>query len=417
MADIVVKRNSTATLGRVEGELKVGAHATLTAVDGGKITVTEGVYSDGPVTILAGLECKSIRVEGRGFGPGGDVKVRGDLVVHDDAEIIAHLEASGEVRAENLDVGGHLKSGSVVAKRVRVGGHMNTRGKLEAESVDVGGHFTVTESVKLVRLDVGGHVTIGGGTISGAAKVMGHFESTRQLAYGELQVLGHIHLPSGSSGEHLSIHGDVRLAGDTSCKDMKIAGAARVAGDCTGETVEVLGKFDVGGSLNLSKALKVFGAAEVKQKLKCESLTLGGKLVAKQVLVDGSVEIAGDLATVNGLKAKSVVAGRGSKVTGPLVGDEVIIGRKLDLDVGSWGHLWSGTWLHSGRMTRVEDVHGKSVVIESYSQVKRVFAEVVQLEEGSMADEVTYVKDLKLPAHYHLNKPARKVERLPEPPF
>jgi cytoskeletal protein CcmA (bactofilin family) len=417
MSDVVVKRNSTATLGTVDGDLRVGANATLVAEDGKKITVGGAAHFESAVTIQSSFECRSMKVEGSGFGPGREVKVRGDLSVHGDADVVAHLEVGGEVTAENLDVGGHLKSGSATAKRVRVGGHMKTNGKLEAETVDVGGHFTVTDSVRLGRLDVGGHATVGGGTISGGVKVMGHFESTKRLSYGELQVLGHIHLPSGSSGERISIHGNVKFAGDTSCKDMKITGVAKVAGNCSAENIEVLGKFDVSGSLDVSKMLRVFGTMDVKQQLRCEALSLGGKLAAKQVIVDGTAELAGDLTTANGLKARSVVVGGGSRVTGPLVGEEVSVGKKVDLDVGPWGYLWSGKWLYAGRMTKVEDVYGKSVLIEPYSQARRVFAETVQMDEGSIADEVTYVSDLKIPSHYRLNRPAKKTAKLPDPPL
>jgi cytoskeletal protein CcmA (bactofilin family) len=417
MTDFEVKRNSTATLGRIVGGLKVGTGATLIAEDSKKIMVTEGAHFDGPVTIKCDFECQSMRVEGRGFGPGGVVKALGDLIVHGSAEITAHLYVEGEVKSETLDVDGHLKSGSLTSKRVRVGGHMQTKGKLEAETLDVGGHLMVSDSIKLVNLDVGGHARIGGGTISGGAKVMGNFESTEKLAYGELKVLGHIRLPAGSSGEHISIHGDVKFAGDTSCKNMKITGVAKVTGNCTAETVEVFGKFDVAGSLKVSKDLKVFGTTEVKQRLECDSIVVGGKLSADQILTRGQAILAGEVEVARGLKAKSIVVGKGSKVTGPLVGEEIDVGMKVDLDIGPWGSLWSGRWLSVGRMTSVEDVHGKAVRINPYSRAKRVFAEVVQMDEGSMADEVTYTSELKLPNNYHLARAPVKTARLPDPPL
>jgi cytoskeletal protein CcmA (bactofilin family) len=417
VSDFEVKRNSTATLGRIVGGLKVGTGATLIAEDGEKITVTESAHFDGPVTIKSDFECQSMRIEGRGFGPGGIVKVLGDLIVHGSADITAHLYVEGELKSETLDVDGHLKSKSLTSKRVRVGGHMQTNGKLEAETVDVGGHFTVSEGVKLVNLDVGGHAWVGGGTISGDTKVMGHFESTGNLDYGQLKVLGHIRLPAGSSGQHLSIHGDVKFAGDTSCKDVKITGVARVAGSYTAEAVEVFGKFDVAGSLNVSKDLKVFGTMEVKQRLECDSIVVGGKLSAEQILTRGQAVLAGDVEVARGLKAKSIVVGKGSKVTGPLAGEEIDIGVKVDMDIGPWGSLWSGRWLSVGRMTSVEDVHGKVVKMKSYSRAKRVFAEVVEMDEGSMADEVTYTSELKLPSNYHLARAPVKTAKLPDPPL
>jgi len=417
MSDTVIKSNSTATLGKVEGGLRVGANAKLLPSDGRTITITEGAYFEGPVIIGGGFECQSMRVEGRGYGPGGDVTVRGDLVVHGDADIVAHMDVEGRVTSGNLDVSGHLESRSMTSKRVRVGGHLKIHGSLEAEAVDVGGHFTVTEAVKLASLDVGGHARIAGGTITGEAKVMGHLESSMKLAYGELKVMGHIRLPAGSSGDRLSIHGNVNFEGETSCKEMRITGVAKVAGDCTTDTVEVFGRFDVAGSLRVSRGLRIFGTTTVKRQLTCEELALGGKLNAERALVGARAEITGNLQTESGLKAKSITVGKWSKVTGPLVGEEISIGEKIDLEMGPWSHLWSGKGLSIGQMARVDDGDGGRVRIESYSQAKRVFAGVIQMSEGSMAEQVTYTSDLKQLGKSHLTKPPVKTAKLPTPPL
>lgn len=417
MSDSTVKSNSIATLGKVEGELRAGANATLIAADGKRITVTGGAYFEGPVTIRGAFECQSMIVEGRGFRPGGDVKVKGDLTVHGDADVTAHMEVEGEVKTRNLDVGGHFKSGSVTSKRLGVGGHMTTNGTLEAEAVDVGGHFTVSDSVKLASLNVRGHAKVGGGTIGGDVKVMGHFESTKKLDYGELKVLGQIRLPAGSRGQRLSIHGGSKFAGNTYCEDLNVTGVAKVEGSFTAKTVEVLGKFDLSGSLSVSKELRVLGSTDVKQRLECEGLLLGGKLSAERILVGGQAKLAGIMEADRGLKAKSIMVGKSSKVTGPLVGDEIDVGGEVDLDIGASDYFWSEKWLSGVRMTTVGDMYGKSVRIGPYSQAKRVFAEIIQMGEGSMADEVTYTSDLKLPKKYHLNKPPVKSAKLPDPPL
>jgi len=404
-------------LGKVEGGLRVGANARLTAADGRTITVAEDAHFEGPVTIDCGFECRSMRVEGRGYGPGGDVRIHGDLTVHGNADIMAHLHVRGTIKSENLEVSGHLESKSVTAGRVRVGGHARIDGRLEAQTVDVGGHFTVSGAVRLASLDVGGHVKVGGGIIGGNAKVMGHFESTAALSYGELNVLGHIRLPAGSVGERLSIHGNVRFEGDTSCKDINVTGVAKVSGDCTAETAEVFGKLDVLGSLKVLKGFRVFGSVEVERQLSCEELLLGGKLAAERILVSGRAVLAGDLGTESGLKAVSVVVGRASRVKGPIVANEIGVGKRIDLDASPWGNLWSGKWLYAARMTKVEDLYGKSVEIGEHSQTGRVFAEVIRMDEGSAADQVTYTSDFKPPKRYHLNNPPVKAAKLPDSPL
>ena len=109
-----VKGGTTTRLGRVEGDLRVGPRARILAEAGGRVVVTGKALFGGQVTIGCDFECQSMEVGGRGFGPSGNVEVRGDLVVHGRADVAAHLEVEGEARAEELEVVGHLKSGSIL---------------------------------------------------------------------------------------------------------------------------------------------------------------------------------------------------------------------------------------------------------------------------------------------------------------
>ena len=68
-------------------------------------------------------------------------------------------------------------------------------------------------------------------------------------------------------------------------------------------------------------------------------------------------------------------------------------------------------------MTDVEDVYGGSVRLGPYSRSKRVFADEVLMENGSVADQVSYTGDLKLPSKYYIHQPPQKVAKLPDPPL
>lgn len=414
MADVDVRGGSTARLGRIEGDLNAGRDATIKAESGGKVVVTGAASFDGPVTIDCDFECQSMRVEGRGYGPGGNVTVRGNLSVHGRADINASTRVDGEVEADDLDVGGHFESRSLTARRARMGGHVKVHGALKAESVDAGGHLSVQGEVDLVNLRVGGHADIEGGRITGEIRARGHFSASKPLNFGEAEVFGKMKLPAGSTGRRLSAIGTVEFAGDASCSELDVGGTARVGGDCTGETVDVRGKMDVSGSLKVAKRLRVFGTVDAGRTVECETLGVLGRLVAERVYASGHADIAGEVKTSTGLKAQSILVGRGSKVTGPLVGGEVEVGRETD-----FGSMWGLPWWRAatGRMTTVEDVHGQTVHIGPYSSAERVFGEVVELKEGSTVYQVTYTKDLRTSGKPRLHDPPVKSDRLPEPPL
>jgi cytoskeletal protein CcmA (bactofilin family) len=410
--DLIVKEGTTAKLGRVDGDLKVGRNARITAESGRKVVVAGTAHFDGRVTIDCDFECQAMRLEGRGWGPGGDVLVDGDLEVHDVADIDASLRVTGRITAGDLDVGGHLRSGPLKSKRLRVGGHLETRGKLESGDVDVGGHMTVRDEVALSNLRVGGHAKIGGGTIEGEVKVRGHLTTEKPLAFGSVQVYGHTTLPAGTSGDRLSAYGRVEFEGDADCKNLEVAGDARVRGDCNSDDVEVKGRLNVTGRMHVSRKFRVFGAADARGAIECGALGVSGRLAAERISASDKADVVGEVNTSRGLKSASVAIGKGSKVTGPLIGDQIEVGKEMDFG-SAWGLPW---WRGAlGRTTTVDDVYGKTVRIGSNSRAKRVFGDIVELENGSIAEEVNYTKEVKLPTNYYLNKPPVKMAKVPDP--
>lgn len=414
MSDLKVKGGTTAKLEKVDGDLWVGKKAKIIPESGDKVVVTGGAHFEGPVTLDCDFECQSMRVEGRGWGPGGDILVHGGLTIHGSADIDASVRVDGTVMAQELDIAGHLRSGSVTSKRLRVGGHLTIEGSLKADDVDVGGHMSVTDDIDLSGLRVGGHAKIGGGRISGEVKVRGHLTTTKKLAYGQVQVYGHVRLPAGSSGEKLVALGNLEFEGDAACKVIEVNGRARAKGSCTADSVKVNGKLETGGPLRVADHLEVYGVAETKGEIECGRLSVGGRLVAGSIAAAGRAEITGEVSTDRGLKAQVLRVGAGSRVSGSIVGETVEIGTGVDLG-GFWAHA---TNLRSmGKMTRVDDVWGKEVSVERHSQAKRIYGEVVKMQSGSMAEEVNFTKAADVPKSAHIERGPRKVDRLPEPPL
>jgi cytoskeletal protein CcmA (bactofilin family) len=414
MTDQFVKAGSTVKLGRVEGDLSVGRRATIKPESGGRVFVTGTARFEGEVTIDSDFVCQSMRVEGKGFGPGGDVRINGSLQVEGRADIDASARVSGPVRAGDLDVGGHFRSLQLSTNRLRIGGHLEARGALEAKEVDVGGHMTVVGEVKIDNLRVGGHAKIGGGSISGDVRIRGHFDTSKKLAFGRMETYGNTVLPPGSSGERLAILGRVEFDGDSFCRELEVTGTAKSRGKLSAENFSLKGNLIASGGVQVSKRFQVWGTADVGGTLACGTLAVGGKLVADEASAAERIDVVGEAGTNRGLKSATVVVGKGSKVAGPIYAENADVGS--DADLGSiWGLPWWRGML--GRLTTVEDVHGGTIRIRSQSRAGRIFGKIVEMEEGAMAEEVVYTDQIKLPRRYFLTKPPRKVEELPDHPI
>ena len=414
MKELVIKGGTSAKLGRIEGDLRIGKNVKISSESGEAVVLTGTVTLEGRTTIESSLECQSMVLRGRGWGPEGDVVVDGDLTVHGVTDLDGSLSVSGTINAGDMDIAGHLKSGPLVSKRLRVGGHLETMGRLESGDADIAGHMTVRDEVTLKNLRAGGHVKIGGGVIQGEVRVRGHLTTDSPLKFGKMQVYGHTVLPAGSSGGSLSALGKVEFEGDADCRTLEITGSARVRGDCRADEVEVKGNLGVAGRTTVASKIRVFGAASLRGTLHCGALGVSGRLETEAASAADLADIVGEVNTSRGTKAKSIVVGKGSVVTGPLVGDKVEIGKEMDFG-SAWGLPW---WrANFGRTTSVGDVYGKNVRIGANSRAKRVYAETVELEEGGIAYEVVYAKEVKLPKKYFLAREPRKTESLPAPPL
>ena len=194
---------------------------------------------------------------------------------------------------------------------------------------------------------------------------------------------------------------------------MEVSGAAAVRGSLGAECAKVNGKLDVEGALKVTGRLEVLGSLGVEKGVECGTLAAGGRVSADRVVAAGRAELGGQLRTSRGLRAREVLVNTGSKVDGPIAGDAVEVG------AGAVSSAWAAlsSLPSMGRMTRVDDVYGKDVRIARYSRAKKIYAETVRMQAGSMADEVIYTKEAYISEGVHLEKPARKVDRLPDSPI
>jgi cytoskeletal protein CcmA (bactofilin family) len=413
MADYVVDRGTTANLGRIEGNLKVGHGAKIKASDGNLVYVTGVALFEGSAEIRCDFECDSLVGEHRGA-----LKVDGDLTVRKGLDVAHSVECTGTIRAAEIDVGGKVRARSISSERVRVGGIVEVLDSLEGKTVEVGGKVRVMGPVKIEDLDVGGVAEVGGGLISGNIKVGGKFEARAPLEFGNLQVYGHTSLPSVSHGKKISTFGKLSVAGDLTCDEIDVEGVTDIHGNCSSKKIKVVGKLDVSGNLD-SEELVNLGATEIEGDFKGSKLRIAGKFRARSAIISGEVNVVGFVETLLSIRAKRIIVDSGSRCQGPLIGDEVILGKSygilLDVEKSWAGQL--ATLRLVGKMTRVEDIYAKFVHLGRVSTARRVYAEVVEVEEGVVVDEIQYTVELRGPvAKTHVEKPPLKVEHLPTPP-
>jgi predicted acyltransferase (DUF342 family) len=416
MTDVHVVRGRTAKLERVEGDLRVGSNAKVTAENGKAVVVTGGAYFEGAAEIACDFECDSLKVER------GKLAVTGDLTVRGNADVAHTLDVDGEIRAKSIDVGGKLSSKKSIFCEgpINVGGLMHVVGDLEAGPVGVGGKVDVSGGVKITDLDVGGKAEVGGGSISGRVRVGGFFASKGPLEFGEVMVYGKCTLPAGCTGQKISTFGKLSVAGALSCRQIKVGGVTEIKGDCSADNVSVNGKLGVSGSMSVSRVLELRGSAEVKGEVNGADLRVGGRFRANKVVLSNEADIVGELETEKGMKAKLVTVGSGSRCKGPVVGERIQLGTS-SLTLANWGRTWAGQSIAIraiGRMTSVEDLYAKEVVLGKNSRCRRVFAEKVEVAEGCTVEQVVYTTELRGPVRRaFFARPAEKMATLPTFPL
>lgn len=416
LSDNSVPRGTTARLDRIEGDLKVGRGARIEASSGNLVSVSGAAYFDGAAVVACDFECDTLRV-----ASGGALEIEGNLTVRKLLDVNHSVKSSGTIRAQDIDVGGRIEANSISCTRMRVGGKIEVDNLLEVETLTVGGRVEAMGVVAIKDFDVGGQAEIGGGKISGQIRVGGRFESKSKLEFGDMQVLGRTRLAAQSKGTRIATHGQLMASGDLECDEVSIFGKSEIEGNLKSRKIKVDGMLEVHGSLEAQDILEINGSVEVDRNIQGTDIHAGGRLEASRILATGEILIAGWANTRDGLRAKSVRIRSGSRVEGPIVADELV-------DVGkSYAVLldWEKSWLGQvaamrliGKMTRVEDIYADVARLGKASKCDRVFARVVELEEGVVGNEIEYTGEITGDlSRVHFERAPHKVDRLPQPPI
>ncbi len=419
MQEIKVRRGERAKLDRVEGNLKVGNKATIGATNGKLVTISGEAFFEGNCEINCSFECDSLKVD-----HGGTLRVNGDLIVHKILDVIHSIDSTGIIKAGQIDVGGRTStSKSIVCDGVtRVGGRLYAKEGLSSKSLEVGGQAEIEGPVSILEdLNVGGVAEVGGGTISGKIRVGGKFESSSPLSFGDMQVVGHIFLAASSKGTRLSTFGKLQAEASLEVEELELRGQALVVGNCkVARKLESSGKLKA-TTLEVSGEVESWGQTEIEEEMKALDLKIAGKFAARRIEVSNDIDLAGYAETKLGMVGNSIQVRSGSKYLGVIVGNKVDIGRSYDV-VTNWSTKFAGqsaVFRLIGKETRVGDIYAKEVHLGKAARCGKVYADIVEFEEGCIAEEITYTKEIHGPIErVFLNRPfPRKVATLPTPPL
>ena len=387
--DATVPERSTAELDVVEGNLRAGDHSFIRASQGSGVHIKGRAVFEGSVEVDCDFECESLDSRD------GIIRVNGNLTVQDDIDVEEALYTRGNVKANNVDVGGRLSVGiSLETRCADVGGSLEVQSSVEADSIDVGGSFQVLGGVKLKDLDVGGSADVGGGEVTGRIEAGGRFISRKEMKFDRIESGGTVEL-SGGAGRIIDVGGRLQSHGDLKCEEIEVGGLLSVEGSLTGRQADVGGMMSVSGDLGMTARLEIGGVAEIGGNLSGADVEVGGRLRASRGVLSGTAEIGGRVETKQGFKATKIEIGKGGSCAGDLVGGTIYLGRRA----------------------QVQDVYCAQLVVEGGSRLRRVYAESVDIGDDCVVGELVYTKELKEGGRVVHLKPPQKSESLPPFPL
>lgn len=398
-----IRSSNTITLDVVDGDLELDRQATVKGSGvPPKVKVCGTVHCSGDTIFDGDLSAENLEAE-------STVVIHGDLEILNTVEVEdGRLEVHGNVSAKHVDVDDAIYVGKdLTVHEIEVGGSLTVNGNVNAEEVEVGGAFRAKEiaaknvevggsllaesQVDMQNLEVGGTVGIGGGKIHNV-DVGGIFESSSPLRFGNIDVGGAVRLRGKNSGKKIDVGGSLTVEGELIFEEIEVGGKVSINGLAEGVYMAVGGKVDVDGSLKLSGSIDVGGRVDVSGEISAENITIGGVLRARKVTSEKRVKVGGSLSTDDGVRAGFVEMGRRSEARGPIVADEVIIGKDA----------------------RVESIYGKEILMRKGANAENIYGEKVTVESHCRINgELKYTMELNASEKAILAKKPQKVTSLP----
>jgi cytoskeletal protein CcmA (bactofilin family) len=261
-------------------------------------------------------------------------------------------------------------------------------------------------------LRIGGNLTVHNKLeIGESIEVLGTIEAE------EIDLMGKIRARSIKC-DRFNALGNASVVGNLDCDVMEISKVTKVQGNCVAKTVGISGQLRLQGTLESAESIIIYGSADVSQVIKSLCLKIGGRFRALRAEIGGEIDLTGEAETAQGLLGNTVIIATGSKCRGPIVGDRVEVG-KSGAVLADRRTSWAGQSIKLrviGKETRVEDVYGKLVHLGASSRSNNVYSEILEFEQGAVANQVQYTGEIRGPIQTgYFQRTPRKVTKLPIP--
>ena len=132
------------------------------------------------------------------------------------------------------------------------------------------------------------------------------------------------------------------------------------------------------------------------EKLEAESIDVGGKLRARRIDASTSVNVGGEIATEEGVKAETVQIGRKGRIRG------VVVAKEVNLREGS----------------EAEDIYADTLIMREKARARNIYAKKIYLERSCrIMGETQYTEELKSEENVYFAIEPKKVDSLPTAPI
>jgi len=196
-------------------------------------------------------------------------------------------------------------------------------------------------------------------------------------------------------GMRVSVGGALSVDGSIEVDEVDVGGTLTIKGSVKSKEVVVGGRLKVDGNASVENRMDVGGVVKISGELKAGTVKVGGALEAEVCFAD-IVEVGGKVKTERGLKAKVFGIGKGGRIIGPVVAEDLKIGPGAN----------------------AEDVYAGRLELEENSSAHNVYAREAYLKHGCrVTGELLYVEKLEMEQKVKTYSEPQKVEKLPEPPI
>ncbi|MGC9164962.1 MAG: hypothetical protein ACP5GU_04475 [Thermoprotei archaeon] len=395
---------STIFLSTVSGNLIIEEYTIIKAKDG------DTVFVSGEIRIKNGafFEC-NLKTE-KLISESGDIEISGYLHVNDSIVIKrGNLKVNGSLTTNIIDVNGSLTvKKNFSAFSVNINGSLNVDGDMKVIEANINGKITIfgsTEAKIIITHDSVeflGNVNIGtvnaeknvkirDGIIKELA-IKGNLEVINKLIFDKLDV-NQIAILGSATGGIINIGNKLIVNNNLTFDSMDIKGACIINGDCEGGNINISDSFNVKGNLKISGMLNVNGHVEVNGKIISNFINVNNGIKAESVIANEKINASGVIIVKKIMKASVIKLNKLCKIIGLIIGDEVIIGEKCEL----------------------QDIYGGYVELGRESKARNIYARDIRLEEKCIiTGDMFFTNNLVIESNVKILGKYNKVNELPK---